>query len=460
MKSCRELSRLPKSVGCPVSLNRRGTTPTTLLPGFNPNAKHALDPTHPSATLPIRAFPYYLCPVFSMQAVHKAALIKDDWQPPPVSKKRCKREDQLDISLIFKTFKKNTHKRTTLRRRLSRKLFAAISLVLTKGASTDSTKVPFRKVSSPNPLPTLTFDATTLPPVLTDWTYVITPKLEVYRLPYTNLVAYVRKALGQVYSQAMKLEETWKEKLAVDRPVRMIEHNPALSNVPQKYSNPLGITSHAQSLEFSASERLQPSECDKEPGATKSSSMLQKVRASEGSGQRDSLGMHGNRMRWDQTLSISPSEDNNVASPRRAVPQLFFPFQPPANPSEGSEGPEDQLTLLGEITSTRGMTSSNGEMWLEESPTSRLGLPDRFADLSWRELDNASKVTSQCKAPHAEGERRSFSASREALTTPKPDGKLSDDGTVTSSVMSRIFTSKPIFLSDSSLKKRGNGRPK
>ncbi|KAI6015147.1 hypothetical protein F5J12DRAFT_519477 [Pisolithus orientalis] len=435
---------------------RRGTTPTTLLPGFNPNPKYALDPTHPSANLPIRAFPYYLCPAFSMQAVHKAALIKDDWQPPPVSEKHRKREDQLDLSLVFKISKKNTHKRTTLRRRLSRKLSAVISLVLTKGADVDSPKAPFRdsKVSSPNRLSSLTFNATTAsPPVLADWTYVITPKLEVYRLPYTNLVTYIRKALGQLYFQARNLEETWKDKLSADQPMRPAEHNVTLNDVSPKYSNPSGVTPHVRSVEFNTSERIQPLERDKESGFTESSLMLEQVRPSERSAERGRPRMHGTRMRWEQSLSTTQSEKSRIVSPRRDVPQLVFPSQPLANLSEDSEDPLILLDESGEITST------SGETWLRDSPTSHLGLPARFADLSWRELDNASRITSQRKVSHAEGERRSSSASREALTTPKPNGDVSDEGAVTSSVMSRIFTSKPIFLSDSS-KNRGNGKSK
>ncbi|KAI6128859.1 hypothetical protein EDD16DRAFT_23488 [Pisolithus croceorrhizus] len=458
MKPCRELSRLPKSIGRPVSLNRRGTTPTTLLPGSTPHPKRALDPTHPSATLPIRAFPYYPCPAFSMQAVHKAALVKDDWQPPPVSTKRHKRGNQLDISLIFKTFKKNTHKRTTLRRRLSRKLSAAISLVFTKGA--DVAKAPFRedrKVSSPSHPPSLTFDTTTsLPHVLADWTYVITPKLEVYRLPYTSLIAYIRKAFTQVYSQAKKLEETWKDKLAVDQPTRPIEDNIASSDVPPKYSSSLAATPHVRNLDLSMSERIQPSERDKETRTAENPSTLEQVHTSEGLAERDKLTMHGNRMKWDQNLSTTRSEDNNVASLRRDVPRLVFPSQPLANVSDESE---NRLTLLDEFTCKEEITTSS-EMWLGDTVTARLGLPDRFADLSWRELDNALRVASQREASRAEGERRSPPASREALTTPKSDGKLSDDGAVTSSVMSRIFTSKPVFLSESLLKKNGNGKPK
>ncbi|KAI6126826.1 hypothetical protein F5141DRAFT_1248634 [Pisolithus sp. B1] len=440
MKPCRELSRLPKSIGRPVSLNRRGTTPTTLLPGSTPHPKRALDPTHPSATLPIRAFPYYPCPAFSMQAVHKAALVKDDWQPPPVSTKRHKRGNQLDINGCQGNCQ------------------AAISLVFTKGA--DVAKAPFRedrKVSSPSHPPSLTFDTTTsLPHVLADWTYVITPKLEVYRLPYTSLIAYIRKAFTQVYSQAKKLEETWKDKLAVDQPTRPIEDNIASSDVPPKYSSSLAATPHVRNLDLSMSERIQPSERDKETRTAENPSTLEQVHTSEGLAERDKLTMHGNRMKWDQNLSTTRSEDNNVASLRCDVPRLVFPSQPSANVSDESE---NRLTLLDEFTCKEEITTSS-EMWLGDTATSRLGLPDRFADLSWRELDNALRVTSQREASRAEGERRSPPASREALTTPKSDGKLSDDGAVTSSVMSRIFTSKPIFLSESSLKKNGNGKPK
>lgn len=383
-----------------------------------------------------------------MQAVHKAALVKDDWQPPPVSTKRRKRSDQLDISLIFKTFKKTTHKRTTLRRRLSRKLSAAISLVLTKGA--DAAKAPFREereASSPNRSPSLTFDTTTLPHVLADWTYVITPKLEVYRLPYTSLIVYIRKAFTQVYSQARKLEETWKDKLAVDQPTRPIKDKIASSDVPPKYSSRLAATAHVRNLDFSMLERIQPSERDKEATTTESPLTLEKVHTSERSAKRDKS---RNRMAQGQNLSTTRSEDNKVASLLRDVPQLVFPSQPQD---------KNRLMLLHETTCKEEISTS-GEMWLGNTATSRLELPDRFADLSWRELDDVSSVTSQREPSRVEGERRPPPASREALTTPKPDGKLSDDDTVTGSVMSRIFTSKPIFLSESSLKKNGDGRTK
>ncbi|KAL4071740.1 hypothetical protein J3A83DRAFT_2897590 [Scleroderma citrinum] len=247
MKQVLDLSKLPKAAAFPKSLNRRGTTPAFSLPGRISNRKYAIDPTHPSTILPLRAFPSYVCSAFSIRAVPKVAMVNDEWQPPPpVLKERRKRKDQLDISLLFKTFIKLTHKHTTLRRRVTRKLYMAISLVLTKGADADAPQRTLfdgnsglypisQSTSILNPKPTAL--------VLRDWTYIITPKIEVYRMSYTDLIVDIRRSFGDIYSQAKRMEETWTYRLPFGHPEKLATQESASVKVNLGDNAPLKAVS-------------------------------------------------------------------------------------------------------------------------------------------------------------------------------------------------------------------------
>lgn len=102
-----------------------------------------MDPTHPAAPLPIRAFyqrvPLYKTSAFSLRAFPKALL---ELPPAPVSypalerevlsREMGKRGDRVDVSLLW-TGPKSIHKSAVVRTRLFRRFKTALGLALTRG---------------------------------------------------------------------------------------------------------------------------------------------------------------------------------------------------------------------------------------------------------------------------------------------------------------------------------------
>ncbi|KAF8843510.1 hypothetical protein BDN67DRAFT_978857 [Paxillus ammoniavirescens] len=226
-----------------------------------------------------------------------------------------KKNDTLDISLLFHTMKKTTSKRAVLRKKLRTKMTSAIRLVVTRGAdAVDVNSGPEATVRHVDALdlisgltgrrgreqlpvdsyPRLVMIANPMPAdrhlVLKDWTYVITPSLKLYRMPLPNLVQAVRQALTFLKLHASRMEASW-------------ESMPARK---------------------SAGKRLQPTREREPAGANdtqRAGTALPPPRYGEavtGGGQLGNL----------EILSSShPAAPSQQKAPR-AIPKLFFPSRP------------------------------------------------------------------------------------------------------------------------------------
>ncbi|KAI0088281.1 hypothetical protein BDY19DRAFT_189680 [Irpex rosettiformis] len=83
----------------------------------------------------------------------------------------------------------------------------AMRLIVTRGASAVEVqrKGETRMALQPNE------DDTGNKWILKDWTYMIMPKLEVYRMSMPELVKDMRVALGDLYEKAQRLEVSWEK---------------------------------------------------------------------------------------------------------------------------------------------------------------------------------------------------------------------------------------------------------
>ncbi|KII91580.1 hypothetical protein PLICRDRAFT_51722 [Plicaturopsis crispa FD-325 SS-3] len=252
---CPELSRLPK-LNFNKRVNFRHNTPgTTLL-----NRNRTVDPTHPAA----RSFgprswptiaPKFLSPYLKVRAIPKAILAKPDtiWPDPPYGpseklsswRERAeienglapqppepvnstptwhwshKRKPSYPVSLQFVTGKKNLHKLSSVRQAVRKRLRLAILLAVTRGADADlpdkdkavtgvKDKTTRAVKDGKEKEARLVFRDDKVQ-VLHDWCYILSPTLEVYRMPYPELVALVRSAFTKIYQLGSTMEDKWRE---------------------------------------------------------------------------------------------------------------------------------------------------------------------------------------------------------------------------------------------------------
>ena len=313
----------------------------------------------------------------------------------------------------------------------------------------------------------------------------------VFEMSYPDLIIDIRKSFTYIYSKAVQMEKTWTCKLDL-RPPETRTGNPNSpsrvvpssirpskrleSCIPPEKAGPLS-TRPAQGLPytpsryptqtalFSRSPRNQ-----EELGQGHANFLQQRQNSLPMFPDKASFTTHNRQRSLSETLEL----DDNL--PRCSVPQLDFPSEAltALQVSEGLTSLENvsahqDFTLtkpsdLAECSEVNFVPESKG-MPTKSSLAFHLDLPDRFADLSWREFDDsddarvdkqprrAPRTTPKSQVVLASG----MAASREALTTPKTDEKLHKDAVVT--VMSRIFTTKPIFLEPQSVKP-GKGQAK
>ncbi|KAI5121921.1 hypothetical protein M0805_000250 [Coniferiporia weirii] len=221
-----QLQRLPKA-GRLSYLNFKRTSPgnfTRLInPGAGPSNDVVVDPSHPWARKPPRSltkrFPYFESFALTIRAFPKALLLKPPQptpSPPYMPARECvygidgKMEGTrrtLNMALMHVVTKK-AHKSSVVRAKMRNRLKTALSLIVTRGATVE------RVGSGPNAKERLVFgDSEEFGEgwILQDWTYVIHPTLEVYRMPYTTLVRLLRHGLSRINTKAVLAEQQWNE---------------------------------------------------------------------------------------------------------------------------------------------------------------------------------------------------------------------------------------------------------
>jgi len=139
---------------------------------------------------------------------------KEQGQSPILSKNP--REERSDLSLVVITPKATVHRFAVVRVRVKRRILGALDLVVRRGAFPSPENKPEKtsKLEKPNDKDhksdleqsrVLLHDpalADSQVWILPDWTYIMFPKAEVFRMPLPDLVDQVRLGLRQVNRQA------------------------------------------------------------------------------------------------------------------------------------------------------------------------------------------------------------------------------------------------------------------
>jgi len=237
---CRDLSKLSKPLGI-KSVNFRNVVPGSpdglLTPG--PPSSYLsrntlVDPTHPATFLPryaLKKFPSFRSPTIGIQAYPQALLSKPQvaWPDPPFKKVKhltwAERvgngkvdeflngdsKDELghvmsglgarsiDMAMLTVLGKK-VHKKAVIRNSIITRLKTAISFIVVHGADGEVVNGKLR----------LSFNTESKQQILHDWVYIFFPTIEIYRLPYPELVKTLRDALGTIYDSGLSMELSWR----------------------------------------------------------------------------------------------------------------------------------------------------------------------------------------------------------------------------------------------------------
>ncbi|OSD00508.1 hypothetical protein PYCCODRAFT_1479171 [Trametes coccinea BRFM310] len=260
-EACVELSHLPKLNQSIKSINFRRTTPGSVshlaFSARPPPAKNVLDPSHPALAYNgaewNRAFKWWRSQGFSIRAFPKGLLAKPDpFHPdPPYSLNEGPRKGHsLNMSLLDCAPKSVGGR--VVRQEILRKFKTAISLIVVRGADVvqdedGNPRLVFRTVTDATEedgsywtdeedetvdqadtiagigtvVEAMTDAEDRTKPearamnrrderwILSDWTYLIRPELEVYGMSYVKLIPSVRDALQRILATGLRLEDDW-----------------------------------------------------------------------------------------------------------------------------------------------------------------------------------------------------------------------------------------------------------
>ncbi|KAF8065025.1 hypothetical protein FPV67DRAFT_1671316 [Lyophyllum atratum] len=250
MLRCRELSRLSKAPRA-KSVNFRRQTPGSVDDLLNPTyvsyRPNYLDPTHPATSTPKRNFPDFRTDAFGLKAYPFALLSPPEqiWTTPsnpPIDtwKERVERflsangelgpedgrlsvepmklhnskKNRVSMSLINVASKKRTSSKRHIRLKITSKLKIAMNLIVERGADTVETDGKRKLVMNEEEAEKVS--DTWISP---GWTYICFPTLELYRMPYHDLIPLLRKALRQIWNQSQKMESGWKARM-IEAPLK------------------------------------------------------------------------------------------------------------------------------------------------------------------------------------------------------------------------------------------------
>ncbi|KAJ6625118.1 hypothetical protein B0H10DRAFT_2003779 [Mycena sp. CBHHK59/15] len=255
MRGCPELRKLPKATGISSLHFRRqtpGSTSTIAWLGV-PHANKRLDPHHPldrtpgteKGTVWAKAGPFILGAI-PMGLLHKPDLSLfpepfDSWADRvargaptgSVAPMRLNdpRPNRISMSLQLLSNRNATHVRVQILRRFK----TALNLIVTRGADAKDVKGRLQ----------LVFDEENDPYrwILQGWTYTLRAQLDLYQLPYPELVQRLRPALRTIWFRGTWMEEQWAaatvpehqpHRLPTTANPRMVHETPEHQNAPRE----------------------------------------------------------------------------------------------------------------------------------------------------------------------------------------------------------------------------------
>ncbi|KAF4607798.1 hypothetical protein EYR40_000133 [Pleurotus pulmonarius] len=241
MHRCPELKRLPKSPRF-TSVVFRGQNPGSpaklIDPGKQPcktPKSSFLSPDHPATSLRKSDFPAFANSALRINAFPFAVLEK----PPDPSKEPIARQfkyahvpwkerihlsgtghsgTRVPMSFFIATSIKNTSKKGTIRSTIKHRLRTALNLIVARGAESGNDVRGRQKLVLNEAKATEQGDKW----LLRDWTYIFSPTLELYRMPYPVMVETLSKALNSIRLKGLKLEAGWEKTLRAEVPSKQV----------------------------------------------------------------------------------------------------------------------------------------------------------------------------------------------------------------------------------------------
>ncbi|KAF5384262.1 hypothetical protein D9615_003433 [Tricholomella constricta] len=268
MLRCRELSKLSKAPRA-KSVNFRRQTPGSvadlLKPANVPFRPNYLDPTHPATSIPKQKFPGFKTDALGIRAYPHALLSPPEhvWTTPsndPIDPWKARvgrflslnaelepgaadqlalepmtlnnsKKNRVPMSFINATSKKRTSNKRHIRHKIASRMKIAINLIVSRGADTIESNGKRRLVMNEKEAETLS-DKWISP----GWTYIFFPTLEIYRMPYHDMIPMLRMALRRIWQQSQAMETVWErrviEGVARPGPVKHSTQGPKARNQP------------------------------------------------------------------------------------------------------------------------------------------------------------------------------------------------------------------------------------
>jgi len=186
--------------------------------------------------------------------------------------------------------KRLVSKDAVIRRKIARRVKFALGLIVTRGADVKKVRSAKGKVQE-----IFVEGEGSRDMILQDWTYVFTPSLEVYRMPYQTLIVILREALMKIRDRAVALEKQWSAQRleAKSRPSKSVKvqtsprHNvaqakaDAMKFVFVKEASPVPSASGATSRRVHPNHDMTDSEHVRVPTGSKSSHAKDRALASK-----------------------------------------------------------------------------------------------------------------------------------------------------------------------------------
>ncbi|KAJ3826664.1 hypothetical protein F5880DRAFT_1610048 [Lentinula raphanica] len=229
MQKCKELSRLTKAPGLSSLLFRKQSPASSSAIQPLQETAVVLDPGHPGVAFPRKHLPRFYHNVLSVTATPFGLLQPESvpCQPPfdvaieswverisrsltestttqptlaPVHLPKFQKRGRLSMSLVTVAGKKATSKKKVVRLRIINKIKSALYLAVIRAAVVENGKLSLDKVSPRSDL------------ICQGWTYTVYPNLEIYRMPFSELIPVILDALHAIQKRARELETRWAQK--------------------------------------------------------------------------------------------------------------------------------------------------------------------------------------------------------------------------------------------------------
>ncbi|KAJ3524053.1 hypothetical protein NM688_g8629 [Phlebia brevispora] len=221
MQGCPRLSRLPRKRTL-KSVNFKHVTPGSFgdWKGLSPRTAKFIDPTHPWTKLRsqlMKIAPDVKTEAFRLRAIPKACLYQVDTGNRDYAPFKWPRDQKVNMSILNFAFKSRIHKDAYIRKTVARRIHCAFALIITRGANGEKDKhgkdvVTFKEEDIGDKW------------ISQDWTYLLWPHLEAFKMPWPRLIHCCRVGLATIRPIIGKLDVEFQEKMTRKKAVQGLQH--------------------------------------------------------------------------------------------------------------------------------------------------------------------------------------------------------------------------------------------